>query len=117
MNVSDYVSDSDIRYTLTDLAHTYKVQGGSLLDRDYPFVVGYVRETANGSITAADPDDEGVLYVRDSIYDGGAEEPSYSYGDQYNFTDKYSKRIVELSYDWVVYLGNHAYSMQRLSED
>jgi hypothetical protein len=247
MNASSYVGPSDIRHTLTDLAYTYNVQGGSLLDRDYPFVAGYVQETATGDVSAADPSDDGaflscyynwldelpegwegmltdtpevarsiihvdpartensrwnvglmdrevierikyeldtkkapvivvynhylywhaniivgyddsvetgqcpmvrstlgyfaqegaqsyvskieshmeaqggcvdrgVFYVRDSIYEGGAEEESYIYSDRYNLSDKYSKRIVELSYDWVVYLANHAYSMHRRSE-
>ncbi len=57
--------------------------------------------------------DQGIFYVRDSIYDGGIDEPMYSYSDDYNFEEKYSRRITELSYNWVVYLANHAYSVQR----
>ena len=57
--------------------------------------------------------DHGIFYVRDSIYDGGIDEPMYSYSDDYNFEEKYSRRITELSYNWVVYLANHAYTVQR----
>jgi hypothetical protein len=56
---------------------------------------------------------QGVFYVRDSIYDGTAEEPSYAYSDTYSFTKKYSKRIVMRSYNWVKYVSNHAYTVQR----
>jgi len=54
---------------------------------------------------------QGVFYVRDSIYDGGSDEPIYEYSS--GFSEKYSKRIIERSYNWVKYLGNHAYSIQR----
>ena len=54
---------------------------------------------------------EGIFYVRDSIYDGGADEEGYEYSPGFN--EKYSKRIVERSYNWVKYLGNHAYSIHR----
>ena len=54
--------------------------------------------------------DYGVFYVRDSIYDGGPEEESY---EHYDFSAKYSERIVETSYNWVKFLGNHAYSVHR----
>ena len=53
---------------------------------------------------------QGVFYVRDSIYEGGSEELSYDYG---RFTEKYSERIVERTYNWVKYLGNHAYAIHR----
>jgi len=43
---------------------------------------------------------QGVFYVRDSIYDGTADEPSYSYSDTYSFTKKYAKRIVLRSSTW-----------------
>jgi hypothetical protein len=55
--------------------------------------------------------DTGIFYVRDSIYDGGSDEQMYEYSD--GFSEKYSKRIVERSYNWVKYLGNHAYSIHR----
>jgi hypothetical protein len=58
--------------------------------------------------------DKGVFYVRDSIYDGGAEEPMYSYSKKYTFTKKYSKRIVLRSYNWVTYVSNHAYTIHRM---
>ena len=59
--------------------------------------------------------DTGVFFVRDSIYDGGIEEPMYDYStDQVSIQkEKYSKRIVPLPYDWAKYMGNHAYTMQR----
>ncbi len=242
MNASDYVSYADMDYVLTDLTYTYNVFGGSLLNRDYPFVADYMKESWGG-YEAAEPDDEGAFftcyynwldelpdgwqdqltptpesartivfldpdldsnsvwdvgladrdvverikheldskrapvivvynhylywhanlivgyddeldiggcpmvqsslsyfdsyassyankidqhmeeqggcldkgafYVRDSIYSGDSDEPWYSYSDEYNFSAHYSERIVELSYDWVVYLSNHAYAVQR----
>ncbi len=57
--------------------------------------------------------DKGIFYVRDSIYDGGDEEPMYEYSEQYGFEDRYSQRIIQRSYDWVKYLGNHAYTVHR----
>ncbi len=54
---------------------------------------------------------QGIFYVRDSIYDGGADEPTYGYGGAYS--EKYSKRIVERSYNWVKFLANHAYTVHR----
>ncbi|MBT3222907.1 MAG: leucine-rich repeat domain-containing protein, partial [Proteobacteria bacterium] len=54
--------------------------------------------------------DKGIFYVRDSIYDGTSDEPSYDYG---SYKDKYSARIIERTYNWPVYLGNHAYSIHR----
>ncbi len=57
--------------------------------------------------------DQGVFYVRDSIYSGGITEQDYTYSEEYGFSDKYSKRITQLSYNWAVYLGNHAYSVHR----
>ena len=53
---------------------------------------------------------QGVFYVRDSIYEGGAEALNYDYGQ---FTEKYSERIVERTYNWVKYLSNHAYAIHR----
>jgi hypothetical protein len=57
---------------------------------------------------------QGVFYVRDSIYDGEDEEPTYSYSSEYTFKKKYSKRIVLRSYNWVKYVGNHAYTVHRM---
>jgi len=56
---------------------------------------------------------KGLFYVRDSIYDGGDEEQTYLYSDKYQFSKKYSKRIIKRSYDWVKYLSNHAYTVHR----
>lgn len=53
--------------------------------------------------------DHGVFFVRDSIYDGD-DEPIYDYGP---WSDHYSARIVELSYNWALFLGNHVYSVHR----
>ena len=242
MSAYQDVPSSMLRYWLTDTVYTYNHFGGSLLNRDYPFTAGYVRETASGNLVPcesgddgayyscsynwfdkrpedwqdmlvdtpevdrtvafADPsrsssaqwnvglmDDEdiekikymlrtrrapvvviynhylywhadiivgyddtvstggcpmvessmdhfdsegasaytrkieahmdeigpctteGIFYVRDSIYEGGSDEESYQYGP--GFSEKYSKRIVERSYNWVKYLGNHAYSIHR----
>jgi hypothetical protein len=57
--------------------------------------------------------DMGVFYVRDSIYEGEDEESMYNYGGPYPFTAKYSKRIIERSYNWVKFLSNHAYTIHR----
>jgi hypothetical protein len=61
--------------------------------------------------------DTGVFYVRDSIYAGEEEEPAYTYGGPGSFTAKYSRRIVERSYNWVKFLANHAYSVHRAESD
>lgn len=53
----------------------------------------------------------GVFYVRDSISDGTADEPYYNYG--HNVSDRYSRRVTLHTYDWVKYLANHAYTVQR----
>lgn len=55
--------------------------------------------------------DQGVFYVRDSIYDGGSEEPEHQYTASYS--QKYSKRIIKLSYNWPRFLGNHSYTIHR----
>lgn len=62
--------------------------------------------------------DYGVFYVRDSIYDGGTDEPYYDYStaDVSIQKERYSKRIVELSYNWAKYLGNHTYTVHRRGE-
>ena len=242
MSAYQDVPSSTLRYWLTDTVYTYNHFGGSMLNRDYPFTAGYVRETSSGNLVPCEPGDdgayyscsynwfdkrpdgwedmlvetpkvertvaftdpsrsssaqwnvglmddedvekikymlrtrrapvvviynhylywhadiivgyddtvstggcpmvessmdhfdsegaggytqkieahmedigpcttEGVFYVRDSIYDGGSEEVTYEYSP--GFSEKYSKRIVERSYNWVKYLGNHAYSIHR----
>lgn len=244
MNASDRVPGFVIHYAITDVAYTYNHFGGAMLNRDYPFTAGYIRELSNGTIVAAQPSEEGayfscyynwlddlptdfrnllvetppvertmifldptldensvwdvglgtddvierikyelrtkkapvvvvynhylywhsavivgyddnmssggcpfvqstlsyfedqgarsyvtkienqmaaeggcsnqgVFFVRDSIYDGGSDEPTYSYSDQYTFVERYSKRIIEHSYNWPKYLGNHVYSVHR----
>lgn len=235
------VPSSVMRYWLTDIMYTYNHVGGSMLNRDYPFTAGYVRETSSGNLEPCDASDsgayyscsynwfderpndwedqlvdmpsvertvaftdpsrssssqwnvglmddediekikyllrsrrapvviiynhylywhadlivgyddtvqtdgcpmvessmdyfdeqgsgtytskieqhiddigpctnDGIFYVRDSIYEGGESEIDYEYG---GFTDKYSQRIIERSYNWVKYLGNHAYAIHR----
>lgn len=56
--------------------------------------------------------DHGIFYVRDSIYEGINEE-MYSYSDTYNFVEPMSERIIERTYNWVLYLSNHAFSVHR----
>lgn len=51
--------------------------------------------------------DKGVFYVRDSIYEG---DEMYDYGP---WSDYYAARIVEHSYNWALFLGNHAFTVQR----
>lgn len=59
---------------------------------------------------------KGIFYVRDSIYDG-ENEPTYIYDminvDQEGSRTPYSKKIIEHSYEWLKYLGNHAYVIYR----
>jgi len=57
--------------------------------------------------------DHGVFYVRDSIYDGD-DEPMFDYGGAYNM--RYSDRVITHSYNWVKYLANHVYTVNRLLE-
>ncbi len=239
MNGNDYVTRQQMPYFITDLQYVYNSLGGSLLSRDYPFIVGYVNEDderaeagddgaslscrynwfddlpdgwrdmltptvpADRGLIFVDPDldqysiwkvglmnDEvierikneirtkhqpvivvynhyrywhaviiygyddnlsigecpmvhstityfegdgddhaaaarirdamlaqggcrqsGVFYVRDSISDGTEQEPYYNYG--HNVTDRYSRRVTLHTYDWVKYLANHAYTVQR----
>lgn len=245
MNASGYVSDDVMQYTMTDLTYTYGWHGGALLNSDYGFAAGYVRENLQGNLEECsssdagaefscrlswvnqlpdgwedmlvptpsterttlflDPDleqssiwkvglmpgdivdrikhelrtkqapvviiynhylywhsavivgyddtvdsdgcpmvessmsyfesedhesysdtiqehmdrlggctDHGVFYVRDSIYEGDPDvEGMYSYSDTYNYSEPYAARIIEHSYNWVTYLANHAYTVQR----
>ncbi len=55
--------------------------------------------------------DRGVFYIRDSIYSGTSQEPTYNYGNGYS--DRYSERIRTRSYNWIRYLANHAYTVHR----
>ncbi len=245
MTVGDHVSSSVAPYYLTDTLYLFEAAGGALLNRDYRFCVGYVKETASGSITPAQKTDEGAyascsynwfdflptdwkemlvptppadrtvifadpkrddnsqwrvalfddstiekikyelrtknapvivvynhflywhanvivgyddtlatsgcpfvedsidyfeekgassyanairtrmdeqggcrthgkFFVRDSIYDGGNAEPEYDYSENgVSYSDKYSRRILTLEYDWAKYLGNHTYAVHR----
>jgi hypothetical protein len=56
--------------------------------------------------------DRGIFYTRDSIYEGD-NEPMYSYSDTYDFNEPMAERIVERTYNWVLYLANHAFSVHR----
>lgn len=80
----------------------------------------YFNEQGAGSYTTkieahmrdiGDCTDYGIFYVRDSIYDGTSEEEMYTYTN--GFTERYSQRVIERSYNWVKYLGNHAYGIHR----
>jgi len=244
MSASNYIPENESKYVITDLMYTYNYLGGTLLNSEYPFTAGYVKETSSGGVVASSPDDEdayfscyynwfdelpegwqdtlistpkvertsifvvpsptensrwdvglmnddiverikfelrtkktpvivvynhylywhadivvgyddavdtggcpmvessleyyeekdaggyvqkiqdhmdeigpctthGIFYVRDSIYEGEEEELMYSYSNEYTFNEKYSKRIIERSYNWVKYLANHAYSVYR----
>lgn len=64
------------------------------------------RMEAQGGCRAA-----GIFYVRDSIYDGDDDEEMYEYG--LGYSDRYSERVITHSYDWLKYLGNHAYTVHR----
>ena len=60
--------------------------------------------------------DQGIFFVRDSIYGDGcenSEEPVYDYGGWTGNNYCYSDRITNTSYNWVRYLSNHAYSIHR----
>jgi hypothetical protein len=51
---------------------------------------------------------KGAFYVRDSIY-GGDEQPVYDYNPAFaEAKGRYSKRLVNLEYEWITYLANHA---------
>ncbi len=56
--------------------------------------------------------DHGIFYVRDSIY-AGDNEPMYSYSDTYGFNEPMAERIIRRTYNWVLYLSNHAFSVHR----
>ena len=70
----------------------------------------YTRRIENHMDEIGDCTSQGIFYVRDSIYEGEDDEETYDYG---GFTEKYSARIVERTYNWVKYLSNHAYAVHR----
>lgn len=72
---------------------------------------GYTQKIESHMDDIGDCTSQGIFYVRDSIYDGGSDELTYEYSS--GFSEKYSKRIIERTYNWVKYLGNHAYSIHR----
>ena len=53
MSAYQDVPSSTLRYWLTDTVYTYNHFGGSMLNRDYPFTAGYVRETSSGNLVPA----------------------------------------------------------------
>lgn len=61
MNASNHVYDDDVPYSITDVVNTYNAFGGALLNRDYPFTAGYVRDTARGLVPAG-PNDDGAYF-------------------------------------------------------
>ncbi len=69
----------------------------------------YVNDIENHMEDLGGCSDRGVFYVRDSIYDGD-DEPIYDYGP---WNDYYSDRIIEYTYNWALFMGNHAYSIHR----
>ena len=71
----------------------------------------YTQKILNHMEDIGDCTDQGVFYVRDSIYDGTSEEPMYTYSS--GFSERYSQRVIERSYNWVKFLGNHAYGIHR----
>jgi len=101
----DDEADSDGCAVIQDMMDYYKQQGVS----SYATAIQKHMDENGGC------SDKGVFYVRDSIYDGGADEPMYDYStDEVSVQpEKRSKRIIELPYDWAKYVGNHVYTMQR----
>jgi len=75
--------------------------------------VSFPRKIDNHKQEVGECTDMGIFYVRDSIYDGTSEEPTYHYGGSYHYSDRYSQRIIERTYDWVRHLGNHVYTVHR----
>ncbi|MFH1812047.1 MAG: leucine-rich repeat domain-containing protein [Pseudomonadota bacterium] len=58
MNAEGYAPRSVVPYTITDVIYTFNHFGGSLLSRDYPFTIGYIRDEGEDFVrsTASDPD-------------------------------------------------------------
>jgi hypothetical protein len=55
---------------------------------------------------------KGVFYVRDSIYRGDSKN-LYDYDlSSVNDEAPYSKALVEHEYEWALYMGNHAYTVE-----
>jgi hypothetical protein len=55
---------------------------------------------------------KGVFYVRDSIYEDSS-QPIYDYDPAVKGEEKpYSKPLVQLEYEWLLYLGNHVYTVE-----
>jgi hypothetical protein len=74
---------------------------------------GYVTKIEDHMAELGGCTSQGVFYVRDSIYEGDADEPTYHYGGPYPYDAPYSERIVELDYNWIKYLANHVYVVHR----
>jgi hypothetical protein len=71
----------------------------------------YVNKVENHQADLGGCTTQGVFYVRDSIYDGDSAEPMYTYTS--GFSERYSKRIITRTYNWVTYLANHVYTIHR----
>lgn len=75
---------------------------------------GYVQKLQNYLDKENGCAEQGVFYVRDSIYEGeSTPENMYKYNSEINYSEPYSERIVKHSYDWLKFLGNHAYTVHR----
>jgi len=60
MNADNY-AESVIDYTMTDLIRTFNFNEGALLNKDYPFTVGWVLKNASGQRTASAEGVEGAF--------------------------------------------------------
>ena len=74
---------------------------------------GYVTKVEDHMDDIGECTNLGIFYVRDSIYDGEGEELTYNYGGPHPYSAKYSKRIIERTYNWVKFLANHAHAIYR----
>ncbi len=61
MNASDYVDNDVVDWVLSDLIYAYGDLGGSMLDRDYPFQAGYIKDGVYG-VTEASPTENGAYF-------------------------------------------------------
>jgi len=60
MNIQSLTPNPPMRYFITELQYAYNNQGGSLLNNQYRFTVGYIKEDANGNKSPAQESDEGA---------------------------------------------------------
>jgi hypothetical protein len=79
-----------------------------------PIQKQYVKKIKNSMAVNGECATKGIFYVRDSIYTGN---PSKIYDYDLSQTGEetpYSKRIVEHSFEWLLYMGNHAYTVEKM---